>query len=135
MALDCYIVSKVGNNLYEVRRYKSKSLLESILVDLSKDPKSQFEAKRMYMARRYASELCPKGAAYWFAPDGSISRTTLDERATRKHFLAAASAIRALRDPQKRQDMANYQANVFSSESPHFDHSKFHKASGTQPTA
>jgi hypothetical protein len=134
--LDTYVVGKVGHSLYEVRRYKANSLMEAHTVDLTKSPRSDFETKRMSVARRYASEGAPKGVAYWFGPGGSISRTKLgedsvEEMTTRKHFQAAASAIRAISDPRKRQEMADFQAHMYAQENPRFDHARFHSAAGT----
>jgi hypothetical protein len=113
MSLDTYVALKVGNSLYEVKRYKAGALLETTTVDLVRRARSDFETKRLTIARRYASEGCPKGSAYWFGQDGSINRTKLsddinsiEEMTTRKHFQAAASAIKAISDPSKRQDMA-----------------------------
>lgn len=135
--LDTYVVSKVGYSLYEVRRYKASSLMETHTLDLTKSPRSDFETKRMSIAKRYASEGCPKGSAYWFGPDGSISQTKLtetsiDEMTTRKHFQAAANTIRAISDPRKRQEMADFQAHMFAQENPRFDHARFHAAAGTR---
>jgi hypothetical protein len=135
--LDTYVVTKVGHSLYEVRRYKTGSLMESHTVDLTKGSRSDFETKRMTMAKRYASEGCPKGSAYWFGHDGSISRAKLDEvsvdeTTSRRHFVAAASAIKAISDPEKRQEMADFQAGVFAKDNPHFDHARFHAAAGTK---
>jgi len=136
--LDTYIVKKVGNALYEVRRYKNSDLMESATVDITKNPRSDFETKRMAIARRYASEGCPKGSAFWFGKDGSISRTKLAETDldetmyTRKHFQSAADHIRAISDPKERQDRANYQAGMFARDNPRFDHARFHAAAGTQ---
>jgi hypothetical protein len=137
------MVSKVGNSLYEVKRYKAGALLESATVDLMKNPRSDFETKRLVIAKTYASEGCPKGSAYWFNQTGAISKTqlneskddpedSLDEMATRKHFQIAANTIRAISDPGKRQEMADFQANIFSKDNPRFDHSRFHAAAGTK---
>jgi hypothetical protein len=144
MSLDTYLVAKVGNSLYEVKRYKAGALLESATVDLMKGARSDFETKRLAVAKRYASEGCPRGAAYWFTNVGAISGTqlneskdnpagsALDEMATRKHFQIAANSIRAIEDPHKRQEMADFQAGIFSKDNPRFDHSRFHAAAGTQ---
>jgi hypothetical protein len=139
MPLDTFIVSKVGHSLYEVRRYKAGALLESATVDLLKGARSDFENKRLSVARKYASEGCPKGSAYWFSETGAISKTKLaddpapplDEITTRKHFRAAASATRAMSDPHRRQKMADFQADMFAQENPNFDHERFHAAAGT----
>jgi len=137
--MDTYVVTKVGNALYEVRRYKVKSLMESHTVDITKNPRSDFETKRMAIARRYASEGCPKGSAFWFGKDGSINRTKLgeadlDERSTRKDFQLVADTVRAISDPAKRQEMADHHASIFAQQNPRFDHARFHAAAGTQYT-
>ena len=131
MSLDTFIVSSVGDSLYEVKRYKTGELLESVTVDLTKVAKSDFETKRLSIARRYVSDGCPKGSAYWFTGTGEINQIELSELATRQHFKAAANIIRAVRDPGERQKMADFQARVFSKENPRFDHQKFHTAAGT----
>jgi hypothetical protein len=138
MKLESYVVKKLGNSLYEVRRYKAGELLETTTVDLEKGARSDFENKRMNIARRYASENCPKDSTYWFTETGAIQRTSLTnedplgEGVTRKHFQAAANAIRAIEDPEKRQQMADFQAGLFSQQNPRFDYGRFHSASGTR---
>lgn len=136
MSLDTYLVSKTGNSVYEVKRYKAGALLESTKVDLMKNARSSYETKRQSIARRYASEGCPDGAAYWFTETGAISKTTvqvvLEEATTRKHFVAAANAIKAISDPKQRQKMADFQAGMFAKDNPRFDHVRFHAAAGTK---
>jgi hypothetical protein len=136
MSLDTYVVCKTGNSLYEVKRYKAGALLESTTVDLMKNARNDYEIKRQSIARRYASEGCPAGAAYWFTETGAISKTTvkvaIEESTTRKHFQAAAGAIKAISDPKERQKMADFQAQIFSKDNPRFDHVRFHNAAGTK---
>jgi hypothetical protein len=137
MSLDTYIVTKTGNSVYEVSRYKAGDLLETTRVDLMKSAKNDYEIKRHVIARRYASEGCPNGTAYWFSETGAISRTKLgasqilEEGVTRRHLVAAAGAIRAMNDPRDRQRMANFQAKLFARDNPRFDHARFHAAAGT----
>jgi hypothetical protein len=108
-----------------------------------KTPRSDFETKRLVIAKKYASEGCPKGSAYWFSETGAISKTQLNEsnntedevlyeRFTRQHFRGAADAIRTIEDPKKRQDVADHMAVVYAKSNPRFDHSKFHALAGTK---
>jgi len=54
------------------------------------------------------------------------------ESVSRKHFETTANIIRAIENPQKRQEWANHHARLFASQNPRFDAAKFHKAAGTK---
>lgn len=55
----------------------------------------------------------------------------LDEMQTRKHFQAAADAIKANPNLHERQILANHHAALFAAQNPRFDHARFHAAAGT----
>lgn len=56
----------------------------------------------------------------------------LDENVSRKHFQAVAATIKAISDPEKRQEHADMHAETFAHLNKRFDHAKFHAACGTK---
>lgn len=56
----------------------------------------------------------------------------LDEGVSRKHFQAVAATIKAISDPEKRQEHADMHAETFAHLNKRFDHAKFHAACGTK---
>ena len=144
MSLDTYVPSKVGHSLYEVRRYKASALLESTTVDLTKAARSDFEIKRLTVAKRYASEGCPKGSAYWFGQDGSLNKTKLvsesqkglDEAISKKHFQDIADVLAAHKGnmtDEAHRGLVHHMSSVLRSHNPRFDHNRFVRASGSSP--
>jgi len=61
----------------------------------------------------------------------ALHEDQLNEMQTRKHFQAAADAIKANPNLHERQVLANHHAALFAASNPRFDHAKFHAAAGT----
>jgi hypothetical protein len=105
-----------------IQHIKNKSY-----IDFVKETQAILDAQHEKQVQEFIEVLLRNGSLV-----NDSETTEVHEALTRKHFKLAADSVKSIEDKQKRKELAQHHADIFTKSNPRFDRKKFMQAAGVE---